>query len=226
MIRNLKALLLAATAVLAVSAVGASAAQAALFHSEINNPTLTVKTDGALNSKTAHQVFDAAGATVTAAGITGDGVAISPENGTSTSVTVDVSYEKPITFVGQEANVEMRGCDYTVTSHGTVSLTNSTGKSCATEPIVVSVPSPPCTVTIGNAGGVNQNLHSIKFHNLGAGTNREVTIEANVTGITYHATGSGCPLTGTRSDGNYTTGNAIVTASNPVGGAMVGIWWE
>jgi hypothetical protein len=228
MTRNLKALLVSAMAVLAMGAVGAQGAQGALFHSEINNPTLTVKTDGALNSKTAHQVFDVAGATWTCAGVTGDGVPVGPVGGTSTSLTLDVAYDSPCTYIGQELNIQMRGCDYTITSHGTFSFTNSTGKSCATEPIVVSVPSPPCTITMGNAGGVNQNLHSIKFHNLnpGGGVNREITLETAVTGVTYHATGSGCPLTGTRSDGSFTTGNAIVTAENPVGGSMVGIWWE
>jgi hypothetical protein len=224
MTRNLKALLVSAMAVLAIGAVGAQAAQGALFHSEISNPTLTPQTDGALNSKTAHQVLDFAGAAVTFAGIAGDGAF--GEGLTSTTMTLDIAFDSPGTFVGQSATINMNGCDITVTSHGTLSLTNRTGKNCATEPITFSVPSPPCTVTLGSAGGVNQNLESVSFHNLSVGSARVITMEANVTGIHYVAHGSGCPLTGTRTDGTYTTGNSTITGENPINGAMVGVWWE
>jgi len=220
MIRNLKALLLAAVAVMAVSAVGASAGQAAEFHSSVAETKLTLTTDG--TGKTAHQVFDAAGASITCAGIKGEGnLAVS----TATSVTIDVTYEGPCTFVGQEATVDMKGCDYTFTSHGTVSLSSRTGKNCATEPITFSVPSPPCTVTVGSAGGANQNLESVTYHNITTSGVSEITVEPHVTGITYTATGSGCPETGTKTNGNYTTGNTIVTGSSAAS-SMVNIFWE
>jgi len=221
MIRNLKALMLAGVAALALGAIGASAAQAAEFHSSAAETTVTLTTDG--TGKNAHQVFDAAGASITCAGIAGDGTI---KGSTATTVTLDVSYEGPCTFVGQAATVEMRGCDYTFTSHGTVSLTNATGKSCATEPIRFSVASPFCEVTIGNAGGINQNLESVKYSNITVGGVKEVTVEANVTNITYTASGAGCPETGTKSNGQYTTGNTIVTGEVPGTQTMVNVTWE
>jgi hypothetical protein len=220
MIRNLKVLLLAMTAMLALSAVGAAASQAALFHSEATETTLTVKTDGANNTKQSHQVFDAAGATVTCGGVAGDSLI---KEQTPTTVTAKVTYDTPCTFVGQSATINMGACDYAITAHGTVSIV---GAGCEASPITVTVPSPPCTVTISNAAGANQNLESITFKNLGAGTTREVTIEPHVTGISYSATGSGCPLTGARTDGNYTTGNALVSGDKPGTATQVGTWWE
>jgi len=221
MIRNLKAILLSAMAIMAMSAIASTASQAAEFHSEQSETTLTLTTDG--TGKTSHQVFDAAGATVTCAGVSGHGLVTTP---TATTVTLDVNYYGPCTFVGQSASVSMGSCDYTVTSHGTVSITDSTGGSCAANPITISVPSPPCTVTVSNAAGVNQNKHHIKFHNLGSGSSREVTIEPTVTGISYTATGSGCPTAGSASNGEYTTGNVIVTGEVKNGTTMVGVWWE
>ena len=226
MIRNLKALLLAAMAVLAMSAVASPAAQAAEFHSAAANTTLKITTDG--TSKTAHQVFDAAGATVTCAGVSGHGLV----NGSTTStVTVEVDYEGPCTFVGQVATVEMGDCDYTFTSSGTVSITDKTGKHCGDNPIKIRVPSPFCEVTVSNthpkAGGgtttVNQELHEVTLHNINSNT--EITIEPHVTNIAYIAHGAGCPQIGTGEDGNYTTGNAIVTGEAVGGGAMVAINW-
>ncbi len=56
MIRNLKIPMLAAIAVAALSAVGASGAQAVEFHCSVKPCTVTVKQDG--TGKTAHQAFD------------------------------------------------------------------------------------------------------------------------------------------------------------------------
>jgi len=220
MIRNLKALLLAVTAVLAMSAVASTAAQAAEFHSEITNTTLTVRSDS--TGKTAHQVFDAANASVTCAGITGHG-SIAAE--TETSATVEVNYTGACTFVGQNATVNMGQCDYTFTSHGKVSITNSTGGNCAAVPITITVPSPVCVVTVSNSGGKNQNLGNVTYNNIGTGEGRELTIEPNVTGIHYTAHGAGCLKVGTYEDGTYTTGNAFVTGET-AGGIMRGIWWQ
>jgi len=220
MTRNLRALMVSALAVLAMGAVGVQGAQGALFHSEITNTTLTVRSDG--TGKTAHQVFDVANGSVTCAGITGHG---SMAAETETSVTVEVTYVEPCTYVGQLMSINMGQCDYTFTSHGKVSITNSTGGNCAAVPITITAPSPPCTLTISNAGGKNQNLGTVTYKTVGAGVNREITIAPNVPGVHYTAHGSGCPKVGTFEDGAITTGNAFVTGET-IGGAMVGIWWE
>jgi hypothetical protein len=228
MTRNLKAFLLAVTAMMALTGVAASASQAALFHLEKTPATLTAKTHGTANTKASHQVFDAAGATVTCAGIEGHG-AIKAGDVEPTSVTIDVKYVTPCTFVGQSATIAMNGCDYTFTSHGRVALTNATEKSCATEPITVTVPAPFCEVKIGSSHAgvaVNQNLGTVTYKNIGAGSTRELTIEPAVTEIAYIATGAGCPKTGTFTDGNYTTGNTFLTAEDPTTLAHIGGWWE
>ena len=221
MTRNLKALLVSAMAVLALGGMASTAAQAAEFHSEAGETTLTLKTDG--TGKTSHQVIDYAGATVTCAGLSGHGLVTTP---TATTVTLDVNYYGPCTFIGQSLSISMGSCDYTITSHGTFSITDATGGSCAANPITYTVPSPPCTVTMSNAGGANQNKHHVKFHNLGSGSSREVTLEPTVTGISYTATGSGCPIAGSASNGEFTTGNVIVTGEVKNGTTMVGVWWE
>jgi len=221
MTRNLKALMVSALAVLAMGAVGAQGAQGAEFHSETAITTLTVKTDG--TGKTAHHVLDYVAATVTCSGITGHGLI----NGTTTAttVTVEMQYEGPCTFVGQEAVISMGSCDFTYTSHGTLSFTDSTGGSCAANPATFTVPSPPCTVTVSNAGGRNQNLEGANYHNLGSGSNREITVESTVTGIHYTAHGAGCPKTGTFEDGTRTTANFIIKGET-ASGATTGVWWE
>jgi hypothetical protein len=212
MMRNLKALMLAAVAALSLSAVGATAAQAAEFHSSAASTTLKTTADG--TGKAAHQVFDAAGASITCAGV--EIVSGTIAGATTSSVTVKVKYTGACTFVGQAATVEMRGCDYKFNASGTVDLV---GANCAAEPIRFSVPSPPCTVTVGPQSG----LSSVKYNNIKPGAKSEITLEPTVTGITYTATGSGCPQTGTKSDGNYTTGNVIVTGE--ASGSMVDISW-
>jgi hypothetical protein len=223
MTRNLKALLVSAMAVLAMGAVGAQGAQGALFHSEIAQTTLTVKTDGELNTKTAHQVLDYAAATVTCAGVTGHGQISG--NTTATAVTFEMQYESPCAFVGQAVTLNTGSCDFTYTSHGTLSFTDATGGSCAANPASFSVPSPPCTVTVSNASGVNQNLESVAYHNIGSGTTREITVEPKVTGIHYTALGAGCPKTGTFFDGARTTANFRITGE-AVNGTRVGVWLE
>jgi hypothetical protein len=208
---------------LALDGAVASSSQAALFHSETTETTLTVKTDGTNNTKQAHQVIDLAGATLTCGGISGHGIT---KDATPTSITVDVTYDEPCTFVGQPATVHMQACNYTITSHGTVSITERSGapNTCSTEQIKISVPSPPCVVTIGQTG--NQNLESVTFKNIGSVPTREITFEPHVTGITYTAHGSGCPEVGPKTNGNYTTGNFLLTGEKVGTATHVGVWWE
>jgi hypothetical protein len=226
MIRNLTAVLLVVAAIMALIGVAASASQAALFHGEEASSTLTVKTDGTANTKASHHVFDAAGSTITCAGIEGHGAT---KEATPTSVTFDMKYLTPCTLVGQSATINMNGCDYTFTSHGKVALTSATGKNCATEPISIIAPAPFCELTIGSAHAgvpVNQNLGTVTYKNIGVGTTRELTIEPAIIGIAYIATGAGCPKIGTFTDGSYTTGLALVTAERPGTATHVGVWWE
>lgn len=207
MIRNLKALMIAAVAVLAMSAMAASAAQGAVeFHSSSGAATLTTTPDG--TGKTAHQVFDAAGGTITCNTVSGEA-----SIGGSTAAAVQsttITYSGNCNFVGQAATVNMNGCNYNFHANGEVDIV-CTGSN----EITFSVPSPVCDVVVPPQTG----LGTVTYHNINSNT--EVTLEPHVTGITYTATGAGCPTAGTFSDGNYTTGNVIITAEQ--GSTMVPI---
>jgi hypothetical protein len=197
MIRNLKALMLASMAVLAVGAVAASAVQAVEFHSPEGAATLTAIPDG--TGKTAHQVFDAAGGSITCNTVTG----VASIGGSTASVVqlTSIVYSGNCNFVGQTATINMNGCTYSFHANGEVDIVCPAGKE-----ITFSVPSPICDVVVPPQTG----LSSVTYHPINEET--EVTIESHVTGIAYAATGAGCPETGSFTNGNYTTGNLIITA--------------
>ena len=65
------------------------------------------------------------------------------------------------------------------------------------------------------------------FHNVtNASGSKEITVEPHISSITYTAVGSGCPETGTKTDGNYTTGNFLITGEIPGTQAMGNLTWE
>jgi hypothetical protein len=205
MIRNLKALMLASMAVLAVGAVAASAANAATFTSPSGAATITTTPDG--TGKTAHQVFDVGAGTVTCNAVHFH----ASIGGTSAAsiLTSSVVYSGNCNYVGQTATVNMNGCNYRFNASGTVDLVCFGGNE-----ITIYVPNPVCHVVIPAQTG----LSSVTYHSI---SSTEVTIEPHVTGISYTATGAGCPETGSFSNGNLTKGNVIITAE--VAGAMVEI---
>ena len=205
MIRNLKTLGLAVMAMFALTAVAASAAQAVEFHSEIENTTITAKTEAGSNS-----VFDAAGASISCASGTFTGTQAAKA---SPTLTVTPAYSG-CTFLGVlNVPVNMNGCQYTFNANGEVAVT---GASCT----AITFEAELCKVEVGKQG----NLKEATYTNIGTGTGREVTVTPHVTGITYTSSGL-CPKTGEFSDGNYTSGNAIAKGENSKG-VQVGVWVE
>jgi hypothetical protein len=205
MIRNLKTLGLAVMAIFALTAVASSAAQAIEFHSEIENTTVTAKTETGSNS-----VFDAAGASISCASATFTGTQAAK---TSATLTVTPAYSS-CTFLGiLNVPVNMNGCQYTFSANGEVAVT---GASCT----AITFEATGCKVEVGKQSG----LKEVTYTNLGAGTTREVTVTPHVTGITYTSSGL-CPKNGTFSDGNYTSGNAVAKGENSKG-VQVGVWVE
>jgi hypothetical protein len=205
MIRNLKALGLAVMAIFALTAVASSAAQAIEFHSEIENTTVTAKTETGSNS-----VFDAAGASISCASGTFTG---SQAAKTSPTLTVTPAYSG-CTFLGVlNVPVNMNGCQYTFNANGEVAVI---GASCT----AITFEAELCKVEVGKQSG----LKEVTYTNIGAGTTREVTVTPHVTGITYTSSGL-CPKNGTFSDGNYTSGNAVAKGENSKG-VQVGVWVE
>lgn len=206
MMRNLKTLGLA-VAMFALTAVTASAAQAIEFHSEIENTTVTAKTETGSNS-----VFDAAGASISCASGTFTGTQAAKN---SPTLTVTPAYSG-CTFLGVlNVPVKMNGCQYTFNANGEVAVT---GASCT----AITFEAELCKVEVGKTN--NQNLKEATYTNIGTGTGREVTVTPHVTGITYTSSGL-CPKNGTFSDGNYTSGNAIAKGESSKG-VQAGVWVE
>jgi hypothetical protein len=205
MIRNLKTLGLAVMAMFALTAVAASAAQAVEFHSEIENTTLTASTEAGSNS-----VFDAAGASISCASATFTGTQAAK---TSATVTVTPAYTS-CTFLGVlNVPVEMHGCQYRFHAGGEVDVVGAPCNGITFEAV-------GCKVEVKEQTGLKEATYT----NLGSGTTREVTVTPHVTGITYTSSGL-CPKNGTFSDGNYTSGNAVVKGESSKG-VQAGVWVE
>ncbi len=221
MIRNLKALLLVSMAVAAMSAVTASAASAVpLFNSELATTTITGSQDG--TSKTGHQVFDAAGGTVTCSEVTLHGT----QNGPTAEVVTLTAHFTGCTFLGQVATVDMKACDFRFHANGDVDVHDDSGLSgnCKHHEQGITITIPGCTVIVPEQTG----LKSIKYHNIvGPTGTKEITAEPLVSNITYDSMGAACPKqpAGTYNDGLFTTGNAIIKGTNPTTGAKTNIEW-
>jgi hypothetical protein len=208
--RKFKALLLAAMAVTALSAVWASAASAAQFTAPgagAGTTTIVASADG--TPKNSHHVFDVVlpknvlPITCDSSGIHG-----SQSGEAAASVTVTANYTG-CTFLGQTATVSMNGCDYTFGANGTATIDCPGANE-------ITFTAANCTVHV--PGG--QVLSGISYTNIG----NQVTASASVKNIHGVATGAGCPETGTFTGGEYTTGNTTLTGER--GGGVVNIDWD
>lgn len=203
MMRNLKVLSITAMAVLVVCAIGAAGVQAATFSAASSPVTIISTPDG--TGKTAHQVLDFAGASLTSNKITFDGtMSNSPVEAIETS---SITYSES-NFIGQPATVHMNGCNFNFEAGGNIDINCPAGKE-----ITISVPNPVCDVVFPS----QQNKGTVTYHNIVTGTSQEITVSMNVTGLVYTATGPGCPIAGTFANGTYTTGNFIFTGENGSG---------
>ena len=204
--RNLKAFLLAVMAVGALSAIGASAAQATEFDCGVNNCTVTPTKDG--TGTTAHHVFDAPGngpITCTEVTFTKTG-----QPAQSTTLNVTPSYHG-CEFLGQAAFVKINGCHFIFDSHGNVVV------QCTGTPIEFGIEG--CVGTVDSQG-----LSGVTDSNK-LGLNQ--TIAANVLNIHVLMEGPACLSTGTFTTGRYTTGNTIVTAAEQTTThQMVDVEWD
>ena len=216
MTRNLKMLGLAICVVMALSAVEAPVSQAALFHKPAGEEVrLTATPDG--TGTTAHQQLDVAGASITCPTVSGEALISVAENTPETVTAQNIIYpaagSMPCKFIGQDATVSMNGCDYkyTAAAPGTPGVNAAVSVACPAGNVIHFVaPNPLCTVTVPA-----QSLSGVTYHNNAAKS--EITVEVHVTGIAYTAIGPGCPEIGTKTNGNYTTGNVIATGESTVG---------
>jgi hypothetical protein len=215
--RNLKVMALAAIALAALGVLAVSGAQAAEFHCSVEPCRYTLKPDGA--GKTAHHVFAAKrGAEVIVVTCeTSEGEATS-SNPTSKELTFTRLGFFPCTLSGVPASIRVNGCEYVYSSAGELTIKCAGGKG-------IEFSTASCTVRIEPQGP----LPGIKYHDAGA-TKSELTLETSISGLKGEIIGTeaGCAIKpGSFSEGEYRTGNAIITAETDNAEAkMANVWWE
>jgi hypothetical protein len=205
MIRNLKSLGLALVAVLAMSAVVASAASAAIEYT--SSPSPQPATGSNASGK---ETFTTPGGTVQC----NSHFAASVTTG-SKSLTVTPSYETCVAFGFLNANVVENNCDYVfkpATKLATDHYSHGVDVSCPAGSAIV-ITAGTCEVQVPAQTG----LSSVTTQNVAGGA---VTVVPNVGSITMNVTkdGFGCPFTGT----GHTTGtyHGHVTLSPTAGGSI------
>lgn len=224
MIRNLKALGLALVAVLAMSAVVASAAQAAEFHSETSKTILAGHQVGVnefiIRNAEGKQLAKTTCTTATVSGTI--------EGLTAASARVHPIYgeEKETCTVEPigKATVHTVGCDYilhTATSAemALVDITCETGKSITINAAL------GCTIHVP----AQTSLNGVHYENENSGAERSIVVKATVTKI--HFTSEGCGFVGIPSEGNTAEYIGTFTAEGfedieKEAGSRVGISYE
>jgi len=217
MSRNLKALGLALVAVLAMSALTAAGASAEAFQFKAEKtPTTTLsgKQHGAADVFTTDTGSVSCNEAKYAGTVTGTEV---------TEVTVTPTYSECTAFGLFNVPIDTNGCQYKFTVLTKVGA-NYEGKVDVVCPAgqVIKVTAPLCTVTVGAQNNVPG---TITYTNVGAGATREITVDVNLTGLTYE---EHRPLFGIcenntvlTHDGTY-VGAGLVTGTN--GGTHSGVF--
>lgn len=212
MIRNLKVLGLAFAAMLALGAVAASAAQASEFAWDSGTTILKAEQD----ATGGNQVFTVNAGKVECNRVTGDAAVSGTSSATVTSTSItytDTSKEADhcIGPLGTSPKINMNGCNYAFHAG-----TGSSGSSTGTADIVcggggpIKIEATGCEITVPEQSG----LSSVTYKTV-AGSPSDVTIEPNVTNISYHQQGLFC-ANESPSNGTY-KGNVTVKGFNSLG---------
>jgi hypothetical protein len=223
MIRNLKILGLALTAIIGMSAMTVSIASASVFSSEKESTTLTgtqeKHLEGGVNK---NDRFTTDGGIVECTSVAYKGTQVAT---TASTMTLAPTYSG-CTFTGLAATVTMNGCTYVfsiigTTTTGEVEIKCPTGKEItidigpeSTFRCVIHIPA--------------QKLSGITYTNIGATTTREVTIAVNTgTTVKYSetaGTGSGTCMTSDNTTTGKYIGAATVTGENAAGTMHIGFF--
>src|ERR1044071_4334702 len=220
MIRNLTVLGPVAIALTAVGVLGAEDAMANQFNGSVAPCQFTLKPDGPANTKTTHHVFlmrNKAGETGATTCNSISGVGTSSISSTKELTITGVAYEKCVNSgSGSESTFKMNGCDYLFTAEGKVSIKCPEGKE-----IEIST-STGCTSTIEPQGP----LPGITYHDAGTKL-EEITMSVLLKGVkaVLHGTKASCGMAVEEAEGEYSTGNTILTAETDPGGVMANVWW-
>jgi len=217
MIRRLGALATVVAAVLAMSAMVASAASADVLTAESVPTTITGNGD----SSTHTMGFDIGQFKCSGASYHG-AVSASP----SSQVTLTPVYTS-CTLAGLAPVISLNGCDYLLhinaaSTEGTTDITCSAGQE-----ITLSAPAVAlrkCIIHIPPQTG----LGPITVSNIGTGTTREITLNMNISGLKYsQTTGTSevgnCATADGTTNGTY-TGKAVLTGEKSSTGVHIGIF--
>jgi hypothetical protein len=215
MIRNLKVLGLALVAMLAMSVVVASAAQAnsnftttnglypTIFEGEQGTENVFTTTTGSVKCTTAKFVYRN-GETMQEAGIN---YVIGTNTAASETASLHPEYTGCKAF-GVKATVTTTGCNYLFhVTNAASPFTLSTDIACSgTNKITVVPTGVDCTITVGPQTGIT----GLSAVNAGAGATEDITVTINSGNITYTETGTNCHINGaTDNNGSY-TGTATI----------------
>src|SRR5215213_8381790 len=201
--RNVKVLVLAVTAVLAMSSISAVAdSQAAAPELHVTNIG-----GGTIKGTSNNLVLTVQGGNVKCVengGVPGARFESTVPD-TGTSATVSAAYGnagKGCTAFGVAAAVNMKSCDYVVRMFtGTNPPVGLVDVKCSTvgDAITVTASSLPCTLTIGPTVGIG----FINWGNVGGAEPTYANADFALENIPYTATGVGCPKAGSFLDGRY-----------------------
>jgi hypothetical protein len=223
MIRNLKALGLALVAMLAMSAVVASAGQAANFTAAEYPATLT----GEQIASEKHVFTVAGGRKVTCEGATFSGTLTSPSS-TQTITPAYSACHANILGAILPATVTFNDCDYLfhVTAGATHDWTGTADLVCPTKDVEIHVykesathidANEVCHYTITGQTGLSKIEYKVT-----TGMPNDLDVKANVTGIAYHKTFGTLATCGAASGTSTYVGNTTVKAFNGAGGQISG----
>lgn len=215
MIRNLKALVVAATVSAAFAVVGASAAQGAEFRCNQEPCTYTLQTHGT-GSKSHHVLIIKQGLlTVPATCKTIEGHGTAPTITNQLTITGIKYGGCSVGGSEKEVEVKMNSCHYQFTNGGSVHI-----KGCAGG--FIELIKEECIVSIGE-----QTAGGMTYKTIGATPTREVTVETKLAGLTGTANNKcgGIGLMQGAVTVDYTTGNALLTGETAAG-VMADAWFE
>jgi hypothetical protein len=218
MTRYLKALGLTLFAALAISAVMASAASAVPFKvkSSLTKPVITSSADGKISLG-----FNLGKLSCTIdneVGVDGE------EEGEEVELLLTPTYEE-CSLAGVPAKIDTNGCEEEFDPVDKDANGNFEGEVeiiCPTKSMEITAEG--CTITIP----AQKKLLTMTFQNKGTGNSRELTVERNITKLTYTEDPVGatpsCPTKTTRTDGTF-SGASTLTAETDKG-VMGGLWVE
>jgi hypothetical protein len=224
MTQNFKTLGLALVALLAMSAVIASAAQAVPEPPEFQAATYPAKVTGAGPGAGIANAFTiTTGAAKNISTICKKNKFEGELTGASTTLTVKPTYEE-CKLGGLAAIIDMNTCDFVFhTVKASNPPTASAEVKCTKEKDTITITQGTCVVHVEEQAGLNHVI----FDNIGAGTTKEVKATVHVEGIKYEITKE-CPNTltnTTTTDGKYTE-EVLLTGENIAGTEHIGIFVE